>query len=270
MPSLQCSWGIRSSTVRTCCRVKGWAVTKDRRTLGRWLAVHEEGSTFFSLSPTRHPRAQRTGQGHPLPEVLLGPQCGARFLLSAPRESPRAEPAAPWPGAPGTLEGPWGQACRDRTWETAAMGISPFLSLSTHSLALLCDRHVPLSQVGDRWDQGFERIHSGLGSLQWAPHLLERGNQERLQKVRSRWGLEREAGVPWACGKGGPSSWKAPRGLSPGNMSQGSSHLCLGPSAQGRIRPFRPFSVLGGPGSGTCTIFQSLYQAAGPSGQWAP
>lgn len=23
------------------------------------------------------------------------------------------------------LEGPWGQACRDRTWEAAAMGVAP-------------------------------------------------------------------------------------------------------------------------------------------------
>lgn len=108
VPSLQCSWGIRSSTIRTRCRVKGWAVTEDRGTLGRWLAVPEEGSTFFSLSPTRHPWAQRTGQGHPLPEVLPGPRCRARFLLSAPRESPRPESAAPWPRAPGTPGGTLG------------------------------------------------------------------------------------------------------------------------------------------------------------------
>lgn len=31
------------------------------------------------------------------------------------------------------LEGPWGQACRDGTWEAAAMGVAPFLSLS-HTL----------------------------------------------------------------------------------------------------------------------------------------
>lgn len=68
---------------------------------------------------------------------------------------------------------------------------------------------------------------------------------------------------------GWPSCWKEPSGLSPGNMSQGSSYLCLGPSALGRIRPFRTLSVLGGPGSGFWTNLQSLCQAAGPSGQRA-
>lgn len=48
-----------------------WMVTEGG---GEEATVCREGSTFIiSLSPIRHPWAWRTGQGHPLPEVLPGP-----------------------------------------------------------------------------------------------------------------------------------------------------------------------------------------------------
>lgn len=103
---------------------------------GDWLCLGKEPR----LCPIRH--AWNKGQGHPLPEILPGPQCYACLLLSAPREGPGAEPAALWPGALGTLGGTPKPGLEGDDLGGSSHNSGSFQS-HTHFQTLLYARHGP-------------------------------------------------------------------------------------------------------------------------------
>lgn len=124
------------------------------------------------------------------------------------------------------MEGPRGQAWRETTWEAAATTVAP--SRATHTFRpCSMPGMAPPPYLRDRWDQGYNGVqYKGWGACRgpltcWGPGKGP-GGESWVE-------LRRRSGCPCGLweGEGGPSGWKAPSRLSPGNMGQQCGQLCL-------------------------------------------